>query len=124
MTNSRRDFFRRALVGTGVLTGVRAWASEQAQSSLQNHMKMSRSTQQGHVSQKEPSGDAFLPVQTPDVPDLPFSWDNGVKVFHLVAEPVRRDIVPWVKPSICGATTEAARVQQSRSLKEIVSESS
>ncbi len=33
-------------------------------------------------------------VQTPDVPDLPFTLDNGVKVFHLVAEPVTRQIVP------------------------------
>jgi hypothetical protein len=33
-------------------------------------------------------------VQTPDVADLPFTLDNGVKVFHLVAEPVKQQIVP------------------------------
>lgn len=33
-------------------------------------------------------------VQTPDVPDLPFTLDNGVKVFHLIAEPVKQQIVP------------------------------
>src|SRR5882724_9154175 len=35
-----------------------------------------------------------VPVITPDVPDLPFTIDNGVKVFHLVAEPVKQVIVP------------------------------
>lgn len=33
-------------------------------------------------------------VQTPDLPDLPFTLDNGVKVFHLVAEPVKQQLVP------------------------------
>jgi hypothetical protein len=31
---------------------------------------------------------------TPDVADLPFSLDNGVKVFHLIAEPVKQTVVP------------------------------
>ncbi len=34
------------------------------------------------------------PVTTLDVGDLPFSWDAGVKVFTLVAEPVKQVIVP------------------------------
>jgi hypothetical protein len=33
-------------------------------------------------------------VQTPDISDLPFTIDNGVKVFHLVAEPVKQQIAP------------------------------
>jgi manganese oxidase len=37
---------------------------------------------------------APIPVVTPDVPDLPFTLDNGVKVFHLIAEPVKREIIP------------------------------
>jgi hypothetical protein len=35
-----------------------------------------------------------VPVTTLDVGDLPFTMDNGVKVFHLVAEPVKQVIVP------------------------------
>ena len=35
-----------------------------------------------------------VPVHTPDIPDAPFTLDNGVKVFHLVAEPVKRRIAP------------------------------
>jgi hypothetical protein len=33
-------------------------------------------------------------VVTLDVPDLPFEMENGVKVFHLVAEPVKQTIIP------------------------------
>lgn len=33
-------------------------------------------------------------VQTPDVPKLPWRLDGGVKVFNLVAEPVRREFLP------------------------------
>jgi FtsP/CotA-like multicopper oxidase with cupredoxin domain len=38
--------------------------------------------------------DAAVPVVTPDIADLPFTIDNGVKVFHLIAEPVKQMIVP------------------------------
>jgi FtsP/CotA-like multicopper oxidase with cupredoxin domain len=34
-------------------------------------------------------------VQTPDVPNLPHTMDNGAKVFHLIAEPVTRRISPF-----------------------------
>src|SRR5271155_1056492 len=33
-------------------------------------------------------------VVTPDVPDLTFEMDGDVKVFHLVAEPVKQEIYP------------------------------
>lgn len=36
-----------------------------------------------------------IPVQTPDVPALPFEMDGQTKIFKLVAEPVRRKIAPW-----------------------------
>jgi manganese oxidase len=34
-------------------------------------------------------------VETPDVPNLPHTMDNGVKVFHLIAEPVTHKISPF-----------------------------
>jgi FtsP/CotA-like multicopper oxidase with cupredoxin domain len=37
---------------------------------------------------------AAVPVVTPDVADLPFTLDGGVKVFHLTAEPVKQVIIP------------------------------
>lgn len=50
-------------------------------------------------------------VETPDVPNLPYELDNGVKVFHLVAEPVKRrlipgrDIQPWGYNGSCPGPT-------------------
>jgi len=35
-----------------------------------------------------------VPVLTPDIADLPFTMDSGVKVFHLIAEPVKQVIIP------------------------------
>jgi len=34
------------------------------------------------------------PVVTPDIADLPFAIDNGIKVFHLIAEPVKQTVLP------------------------------
>ena len=44
-----------------------------------------------HESQL-PSG--FVAVQTPDIPKLAHKVEKGVKVFHLVAEPVKREFLP------------------------------
>lgn len=45
-----------------------------------------------------PSGQAgtfdFLPVEIPDIPKLPWRLENGVKVFHLVPEVVKREFKP------------------------------
>ena len=43
---------------------------------------------------RNPANPKYLPVLTPDVPNLPHELDNGVKVFHLVAEPVQQEIFP------------------------------
>ncbi len=37
---------------------------------------------------------ASVPVTTLDVGDVPFTIDNGVKVFNLIAEPVKQVIIP------------------------------
>jgi FtsP/CotA-like multicopper oxidase with cupredoxin domain len=37
---------------------------------------------------------AYMPVTTPNGSTLPYVMDHGVKVFHLVAEPVKREIAP------------------------------
>ena len=47
------------------------------------------------------AGDS-VPVETPDVPNLPHTLDHGVKVFHLVAEPVQRKIVPYKTVDVWG----------------------
>lgn len=39
----------------------------------------------------------YLPVVTPNGVTLPWKLDHGVKVFHLVAEPVEKEIAPGMK---------------------------
>ena len=36
----------------------------------------------------------YVPVETPNGKSLPWVMDHGVKVFHLVAEPVKRELAP------------------------------
>jgi hypothetical protein len=45
-------------------------------------------------SSRRSSAGTPIPVQTPDVADLPFRLDNGVKEFHLIAEPVKQEVAP------------------------------
>src|ERR1700677_320315 len=68
--NPRRSFFKSVLgLGAGAVALSRA-------------------------SRAEPDPKAPVRVLTPDIADLPFTMDNGVKVFHLIAEPVKQTIVP------------------------------
>lgn len=71
---ARRSFFKNLFgLGAGAVTLLQSGQAQQA---------------------SEPAESAPVPVVTPDVADLPFTTDNGVKEFHLVAEPVKQTIVP------------------------------
>jgi hypothetical protein len=68
----RRKFFRNVLgLGAGVFSASKLAPAQHVHTEMQN-----------------------TTVQTPDVKDLPFTMDNGVKVFNLIAEPVRQQIAP------------------------------
>ncbi|MGH9359424.1 MAG: multicopper oxidase family protein, partial [Terriglobia bacterium] len=90
MSKNRRDFFWKAFAGAGLLAGTRAFGTGSARAAHHEYMNMNQPTP---IQSPSYSGE-FLPVQTPDIPDLPWEMDNGVKVFHLVAEPVKRQIHP------------------------------
>jgi hypothetical protein len=70
--NGRRSFFRNAF-GFGI--GARLLSA-------------------AGVPDRTSSESAPVPVHTPDLKDLPFVLENGIKVFHLVAEPVKQQIAP------------------------------
>ena len=64
---NRRNFFRNALgLGAGMLSASKLARAEETP----------------------------IHVATPDIGDLPFTVDNGTKVFHLIAEPVKQQIAP------------------------------
>lgn len=90
MARDRRNFLRNALAGAGLLAAS-APGRQASAAPADVHRAGSKSNR---ATQAEPQHNDFLPVATPDLPDLPCTLDNGVKVFHLVAEPVRQKIHP------------------------------
>ena len=57
--------------------------------------KTSSISADAQVRHDHTSGPSFsVPVQTPGISNLPFTMDNGIKVFHLVAEPVKQQVAP------------------------------
>lgn len=105
MANSRRDFLRLGLgTAAGMVTARVAVASPQQPmpgmpgmdmpaaspaepASPRNKKKLAAARQHGRQD--------FLPVETPDLPKLPWTMEGGVKVFHLRAEVVKSQFVPW-----------------------------
>jgi hypothetical protein len=78
--SNRRSFLQSTFAFGAGLAGVpKLFGAEHAS-------KMS------HMVGMEPG--ASIPVNTPDLPNLPFKMDAGVKVFNLVAEPVKQEILP------------------------------
>ena len=84
---SRRDFFRNTLGLSAIFATVPRLFAVQQQGRTAMDMK--------HVSHAtERSSTVIVSVETPDVPQLPWRMDGGVKEFHLVAEPVKQEIIP------------------------------
>lgn len=110
MDRTRRNFLQgAALLSTGILAtrGVAGAQDDSANEKMQtpnatqmDHGKMQMPEVPPHRMSSEGAG--FLPVVTPDVPDLPFELDNGVKVFHLIAEPVKQELIPGKSVNLWG----------------------
>ena len=83
---NRRSFLQSALGLSASLIATENLLASTSQLSPEK-LKKTRS---------ESASPAFnVPAVTPDVGDLPYSMDGDIKVFHLVAEPVKRQISPW-----------------------------
>src|SRR6185295_18613034 len=118
MSKNRRDFFRRiGSLSAGLVVGQKAMAQEKSHE-MQQMKQMQPSQAQPakktvKIQTEAPKGQ-YVPVETPDVPTLPWKIVNGLKEFHLVAEPVRTEFVPgkivdvWgYNGSLPGPTMEA-----------------
>jgi manganese oxidase len=82
------DWKRRTFLRGSSLLGAGWLFNRTARAQHEQH-------QQAPPKQDKPSsGGSVVPVQTPDIPKLPFTVQNGVKVFHLTAEVVRRELLP------------------------------
>jgi len=74
--NPRRHFFRSVL---GFWAGAAA---------------LTEAARAQHPHTESANSETPVPIITPDIEDLPFTMDKGVKVFHLTAEPVKQTIIP------------------------------
>ena len=95
MTN-RRQFLSgsgAALIGAAMVTKIQAASLPEAP------MQASAATQPPLVP---PNGRPYNPVVTLNGWTLPWRMNNGVKEFHLVAEPCVREIAPGMKANLWG----------------------
>ena len=84
---SRRDFFRNTLGLSAIFAAAPRLFAVPHEGRTGMDMK--------HMSQAtERSNSQIVLVETRDVPQLPWRMEGGVKEFHLVAEPVKQEIVP------------------------------
>ena len=82
MNKTRRDFFRRAFLGAGVLAGTSSLAAQESHPTQPGQRDMDMDHGAMKMGQKAPVAStatrgATVPVETPDVPKLPWTMDNG-----------------------------------------------
>ena len=83
---NRRDFLRNTFgLGAGLAAAPRLFAAPQASGASMDMVHM------GHGNQ---SSSRIVSVETPDVPQLPWHMVGGAKEFHLIAEPVKQELIP------------------------------
>ena len=84
---NRRDFLRGAFgLGAGLAASPRMLASP-----AQPREEKKDVAHVGHTTRR---GGRVISVETPDIPELPFRMASGVKEFHLIAEPVKQELIP------------------------------
>ncbi|NML60206.1 copper oxidase [Massilia sp. RP-1-19] len=93
---SRRDFFR----GAGAAAVTTAVVSRVGAASLPEAVIMDKAATQAPLA--PPNGRPYHPVVTLNGWTLPWRMKDGVKEFHLVAEPVVREIAPGMKANLWG----------------------
>ncbi|WP_334187088.1 multicopper oxidase family protein [Noviherbaspirillum sp.] len=93
---SRRDFF----MGAGAVAVSAGMVSRVGAASLPEAPLMSDATTQPPLVPN--NGRPYNPVVTLNGWSLPWRMNNGVKEFHLVAEPVVRELAPGMKAHLWG----------------------
>src|SRR4029077_18889541 len=84
---NRRDFFRNTLGLSAIFAAApRLFAVPHEGGMDMDTKRMNHASERG-------SG-LMVRVETPDVPQLSWRMDEGIKEFHLIAEPVKQEIVP------------------------------
>ena len=87
---SRRHFLARAMgLGAGLAAAPRLFGEQRQRGNT-------------HTDRGSTAMASKIPVETPDVPQLPWRLVDGAKEFHLVAEPVKRRLIPGREMQVWG----------------------
>jgi manganese oxidase len=90
MSGTRRRFFQDAAVlGVGMF-GMAPLASADERHGV-NPLRADKETAEKHV-----------PMESPDIPDMPYTMDGRVKIFKLKAEPLKQKIAPFKTIEVWG----------------------
>jgi len=90
--SSRRGFLQNFLAGAGIFASVKALSAQET--SMAHGREGILTKRKRETAASRHGGDIPVPVLTPNVPELPFRMDGNLKEFHLIAEPVKQEIVP------------------------------
>jgi len=87
MKIDRRNFLQGTI---GLLASLKssAWAKSHPLENASEEISQSKANNNSKPVNK------FLSMETPDIPKLPYELKDGVKVFNLIAEPVKREFIP------------------------------
>ena len=88
---NRRQFFRSS---AGVVAGASALMSAQALAQAARQVEGATGAAATQAPLRPPRGQSYTPVVTLNGSTLRWKMNNGVKEFHLVAEPVKREFAP------------------------------
>jgi len=92
---NRRDFLRSAF---GLSAGLAAAPRLLATPTQANGESM----EMAHTHHASPQSPGVVSVETPDVPQLPWRVVDGAKEFHLIAEPVKQELIPGKVANLWG----------------------
>ena len=81
-------------MGAGIVVGKKVLEAKENPLAQDMQHSQSKPSREQVKAQPEPIKSEHLPVETPDIPALPWNLVDGVKEFYLVAEPVRTEFVP------------------------------
>ena len=94
---NRREFLSRSGVGLVAGVGLATASGNQAQAE-----PPAFTTAETRPPLAPTNGQGYTPVVTLNGGTLPFRMDQGIKEFHLVAEPVKREIAPGMEANLWG----------------------
>src|SRR5689334_22338688 len=90
--SSRRGFWRGFLAGAGLFASAKVLPAKETNMSQGREGMQMKGNKSTRASARARGTQAL--VRTPDGSDLPVRVDGNIKEFHLVAEPVKQQIVP------------------------------